>query len=603
VEEVCRRLGIGKSVAYEAAELISQRLTAPGKSAAKDGTEHAHCERALRDRDFEIAVIRYQLDHPGSREAGIRIQFDPSYKAHVEACRAQYGVTIERASQILHIPIDTLKKFHRAVNDAATLTPSADDDETLPAFVVELVNEYLRNGRGAKSVKTFCQRNPELLKRLEMSYRQVLGWLKRLGFVSPRGIFLKNKGLDKIIRFRPNQVWGSDGKRMVVILNGEVFEWTWQCLVDGKTTVIVGGVINREENTENLLTAIQESKHRTGITPMAIVLDNRLSEDLPAIRSYLDEMGIEIIKIFPGNSKSNGITEGNFNIFDRWVGPVEIKGATPEELSRSIANVLVEIFTQMRNHKPRPGLSLKSAQEVADEAVHVTPEEEADTRAKLKAMADRLNQEQARPEISEQKRLAIKQAAQVTNHPHPDVLENRLRPSCYRPDLILQAIAIFNRQTNLFPEKRFTYHYFGGILRNLVDQQSVEILNTQLNDVYAHHWATLDRLTEEERGASLRSHPIETCTRLAADFMAMPVPAFSCRILLDLKESFLITSKGCAAIASSVRKSIADFILGSKKAAVSQREILLRKLFEWENLVRLCDRASEGMPVGQCGHA
>lgn len=462
-------------------------------------------------------------------------------------------------------------------------------DDPLPSVVIELVNEYLRSGRGTKSVKAFCRRYPDLLARLEMNYRQVLGWLRTLGFASPRGIFLKNKGLDKILRFRPNQVWGSDGKRLVVILNGEIFEWVWQCLVDGKTTVIVGGVISSNENTENLLAAIEESKGRTGITPLAIVLDNRLSEDLPAIRSYLDEKGIEIIKIFPGNSKSNGIVEGNFCVFDKWVGSVVINGKTPEELSRSIAAAFVEVFTQMRNHARRSSLFNKSAQQVADETAPASPEEEAETRAKLKALADRHKQEQAQPEISAQKRVAIEQAAEATAHPHPEVLENRLSPPCFTTDLILQSIAIFKRQKALHPEKGISHAYYGGILRNLADQQSVEALNTHLGAVYVNHWETIARLSAEARAHSLKRDPLAACTRLAADFMAMPIPAYSSRLLLDLKETFFIASKGSAALASGVRKAIADFILKAKFQIATKREALLLHLFEWENFLRLCD--------------
>jgi transposase InsO family protein len=550
VEEVCRRLGIGRSVAYEAAERISRRLQAPGRVATRARDEHAACKQALCERDFEIEMLRYQLDHPSSREAGARIQFEPTYKAFVEDRRAHYGVTIERASQILKIPVDTMKKFPRFVNEAAAAATPASDEQELPPIVIELVNEYLRSGRGTKSVKTFCERHPELLARLEMNYRQVLSWLKRLGFVSPRGIFLKNKGLDKILRFKPNQVWGSDGKRMCITINGEIFEWVWQCLVDGKTTVIVGGLISPEENTENLLTAIKESKCRTGVTPLAIVLDNRLSENLPAVRVYLDEMGIEIIKIFPGNSKSNGIVEGNFNIFDRWVGVVEINGETPEALSRSIAASFVEVFTQMRNHKPRASLSGKSAQEAANEAVPASPEEEAQVRAKLKELADRLKNEQTRPIVSEQKKAAIQQAIAKTTPPQPDVFENKLQNARFTPDLLLQGLAVFDKCRREQPEKSFGHTYYGGIVRNLADQQSVEFLNTSLEATYTLHWETMGRITESEHAQSLKSNPEATCTRLASDYVNMPVPTYAVSILLDLKKSFLVASKGSAIIAT-----------------------------------------------------
>ena len=170
VESVCAILGVGRGSAYATAGMISSRLhRAQPKESAKP-CDKIRCG-AVREKDFEIEVLRYQLNNPGCRQAGVRIQFDLAYKAFVEDRRAHYGLFNERVSQILSIPLDTLKKFPRFV--AAEASPAAEQSQGLPSFVIELANEYLRGGRrGAKSVKQFCDRNPELLKRLAMTYRQ-----------------------------------------------------------------------------------------------------------------------------------------------------------------------------------------------------------------------------------------------------------------------------------------------------------------------------------------------------------------------------------------------------------------------------------------------
>lgn len=584
MESVCTTLGIGRSAAYAAAELIKRRLSWMPNTPQKPCNQ-ASCQ-VIRTYQFENEILRYQVKHPDAREDGVRIQFDPAYKAIVEDRRSHYGLTIECVSQILKIPLDTLKKFPKFV--AAEGAKPEKEYEELPKFVVELANEYLRSGRGAKSVKRFCEKNPDFLGRIGMNYRQCLHWLRRLGFVNPRGIFLKNKGLDKILRFKPNHVWGSDGKRMIVIINGEVFEWVWQCLIDGATTVIVGGIIDRRENTENLLMAIKESSNWLGVAPLAIVLDNRLSEDLPAIRAFLDELNIKIIKIFPGNSKSNGIVEGNFNIFEKWVGgKIEVTGATPEELSRSIAQAFVEVFTQMRNHGPRKSLSFKSAKEVMDEATQATPEEEATIRENLKAMAERFKNEQAQPIVSAEKAVAIAQAAEKTTPPHRDVFDKALQNSRFTPNMILGATAIWEQKRKEHPEKGYGHAYFGGILRHLAEQNTVTQLYSELETVYTHHWDTMGKLREQDLAGSLKSHPEATCTRLAADFMNTPIPAFTIPILRDLKKSFLVASKGSTERATQLREAIAGFVVKSKKVSKERRDNLLCKLFEWENFIRM----------------
>ena len=596
LEEVCRRAGIGRSSAFAAQAEIFRRLGCrPQAADAKAATD----DQLSRAKDFEIEVLRYERDHPGCRGEGhVRLQFTQGYKECVHQARARYGVPITTASRILSIPEDTLKKFSRFTEEAhAEASPGANTPpKELSAEARELANAYLRSGKGQKSVKDFCRRHPELLTQLNFNYRQALEWLRKLGLVSPRGIFLKNTGLDRILRFKPNQVWSSDGKLLSVILNGEIFQSTWQCLVDGKTTAIVGGVVRDEENTKNLVDALEQAEDQTGIRPLAIVLDNRLSENLPAVRSYFEERKIEIVKTFPGNAKSNAMAEENFHVFERWVGAVKIAGRTPAELARSITQALVEVFTQMRNHKPRKGLSMKTATEAMNEATPATPEEEAAVREKLKALADRLKQEQGTPIVTAQKKAAIDQAILRTSPPHTDVFDKRLQNARFTPDLILAALAILETRRKEEPEKKFGHAYFGGILRRLADQETIQHLNTNLNVIYAHHWGTMGSMTRSDLALSLKTHPEATCTRLANDFLHMPIPAFANRILLDLKDAFIDASRGSAAQAEKLRGSIADTVLQSHRSTHERREALLRKLYEWESFVHMADATVPSPP-------
>jgi hypothetical protein len=286
------------------------------------------------------------------------------------------------------------------------------------------------------------------------------------------------------------------------------------------------------------------------------------------------------------------MAEENFNVFERWVGAVKIDGKTPAELARSITQALVEIFTQMRNRKPRKGLSMKTAKEAMDEATPATPEEEAAVREKLKALAERLKREQATPIITEQKKAAIDQAILRTSPPHVDVFAKQLQNARFTPDLILAALAILETRRKQEPEKKFGHAYFGGILRRLADQQTIEHLNTNLHAVYVHHWDTMGSLTRADLALSLRTHPEATCTRLANDFLHMPIPAFASRILLDLKDAFIGASRGSRDRAEKLRSTLAETALRSRRSSRARREMLLRKLYEWENFVRMTDAAA-----------
>lgn len=590
MDRVYSELGVARTSAFEAARILAGKLETPPGSLKEERKKNRELDKKLRLTEFHNDVLRYLPDHPGAwvqkAETEERHQFSNEFKVFLLAKKSQYDLEWGEIGKLLGIPESTLKKFKSQAEEKNSGDRNGGSSlRELPGAVADKLREFFQGRQGKATVKGFCEKNPEVLTELEMSYGAFSSLLLRLGFTSPRGIFLSNTGLDKIVRFEPHVVWGTDGKEMKIILNGEIFRFVWQCLIDYKSTVLVGGLVSFGETTENLLEAIRQSKKTTGIAPMAIVIDGRLSEDLPAIRAYLDDLGIEIIRTFPGNAKSNGIVEGNFNIFEKWVGgQVVISGETPEELSLSIAKCLTEVFTQLRNNQPRRGLRHKSANEALVARPDLTPEEENTIRAKIKALANRLRNEQASPIVSERKLQAINQAIEACSPPDQETFRKRLSPSMFTADLILDAIAIFKKQQAKHPEKSFDHTYFGGILRNLVDQRSVELLYTQLEDVYNDHWARMaDAMSDTDK-------PVETaeqmCRRLIEEFFAAKIPAHGWITLACLHSAFLLGSRGSAATAQGLRERLAETIKKSKMYCAEKRQRALRKLFECEAVVK-----------------
>ncbi|MCP4552723.1 MAG: transposase family protein [Bacteroidetes bacterium] len=591
ITEFCKILSIGRATAYVAQKELIAKLS-------NDFSEQIKIEELEKQRrateaqnlekDFMIEFYKYQLEHPDCFIDGPFKYYSDEFKQFILDQKKSYGFTFDKIFEMTQVSVNTLKKFNYTIAPNLEGTP-----EELPDEVIKLLNEYLRSGKKIKSVKKFCKKKPVLLKELGMNYRQILSWLSKLGFVSPKGIFLKNTGLDRIIRFKPNTLWGTDGKVINVVINGVNYRWVWQCLIDYKTTVIVGGLVAPEENTENLLSAIEASKDKTGVTPLAIVMDNRLSENLPAIKEYLDNYGIEVIKIFPGNSKSNGIVENNFHIFEKWVGgKIIIEGDNMSALSRSIAQMLVEVFTQLRNHKPFKSSS-KSPQEVMDESRDNPPSEKEIEimKVKIDELVNRNKRENAVPEISVQKQLAIKQAVAKVKPKDEETFCKRLSRSEYTHNIILEGIAIFKTRQQAYPEKNYDHTYLGGILRNLVNDSYLDCLNINLKNVYFHHYEALKKKHESGILDNLKADPVRTCCDLALDYLQMPVPSWSTMILLQLKEMFFIASCGCADTARDLCDQISNSIVNLTYEVKKKREILLCKLYEWTNFVKTYDSA------------
>jgi len=103
------------------------------------------------------------------------------------------------------------------------------------------------------------------------------------------------------------------------------------------------------------------------------------------------------------------------------------QGSTTAEQARSIQQLLAEIFTQMKNRKPKRSFSNKTFTEVMEESDPGTPEEQAEARKKIKLLADRLKREQEEPVVSAEKKAAIAQAVLKTSPPSRDVFEKALQ--------------------------------------------------------------------------------------------------------------------------------------------------------------------------------
>jgi hypothetical protein len=151
----------------------------------------------------------------------------------------------------------------------------------------------------------------------------------------------------------------------------------------------VGSSVTAAESSEAFLSALKSGRHQQGAFAIGVLIDNRLGEsDLSMVRSFCMEHGIDLARIFAGNSKSNGHIENNFSIFERFVGDVHVSGKTEKEIAASIANVTFEVCTQQRNHTPRKRLGSRSP------AVYPTPDRPPEhIRSAVERLANRFNRE------------------------------------------------------------------------------------------------------------------------------------------------------------------------------------------------------------------
>jgi hypothetical protein len=224
--------------------------------------------------------------------------------------------------------------------------------------------------------------------------------------------------VDAKARWEPHALWAGDGKVVKISINGKRHDFLWYAFADEATTLLVGSVLSDTESAREVIAALESGTQNIGRSSIGIIIDNRtVRTDFGALRDYCNARQIEIVRTFPGNPKSNGIIEGNFSIFENHVSEIKIQGEDDEEIARSVAKEVVEIFTQLRNHKVRHNKGTRAQNDDPLDS------DSRDTRNAIQKLAARLETE---ADESERKWLLIG-AAREKFPPLTPSTEERLR--------------------------------------------------------------------------------------------------------------------------------------------------------------------------------
>jgi hypothetical protein len=324
-----------------------------------------------------------------------------------------------------------------------------------------------------------------------------------LGLRYPRGPKIKNEGTHKKKYFDPHALWEGDGKTLKIFVNGEEFSYCWYAFIDQNTTLLVGSSITDAESSESFIQSLKDGKDKVGFVAMGVLVDNRLTQDEKTrVKEFCKEHNIVLVNTFPGNSKSNGIIEGNFSIFERQVGAVQINGETPEELAKSLAKNIIEIFTQQRNHGQRKRLDGKTPTEASEGVVR--PEHQ---RSQLEKLRDRL----LKQELSiESKMQLLGDLVKAFEPMHEEsLLKFREILKKYSADEIVAAIDRFRSAQVKHPESFFRSEYFLAILRNKRDENSKAAYNESFR-------ATHIPLNEMRKSELLSQTPAQLSMKITA---------------------------------------------------------------------------------------
>ena len=273
--------------------------------------------------------------------------------------------------------------------------------------------------------------------------------------------------------FDPHAIWEGDGKQVNININFHRHCFCWYAFSDQSTTLIVGSNVEKTETSENFLKALKDSKQRNDLYAIGVLVDNRLSDtDLSPIHAFMKEHNIKLIRTFPGNSKTNGNIENNFSIFERFVGDINIRGQNEEQIAASIAEAMVEVFTQLRNHHPRKRLHGSTPEEKAKNSRR--PEHQ---RSAVEKIASRFNKETIDIEI----KWELIQRARDHFEPLSEEAKNKIKFQLkhYPVNTLIAAEAAYIAQIVKHPESSYKSAYFMAILRSKQETKAKQIYNEE----------------------------------------------------------------------------------------------------------------------------
>jgi transposase InsO family protein len=161
----------------------------------------------------------------------------------------------------------------------------------------------------------------------------------------------------------PNGLVGVDGSAFSVWVDGTAHRFNVELCVDIPSFHHSAFCVSDTESSEEVLQVLEERRVKWGV-PLGLLADHDSANLSAQTRSYLQQHGIELVPIGPGNPKGNGTLEGAFSQLKRTIGKIAVDTLSPRELAQSVLEAMVGLYVRMRNRLPvgRSGTSTPEAQ-------------------------------------------------------------------------------------------------------------------------------------------------------------------------------------------------------------------------------------------------
>lgn len=496
--------GAGRSQAYEVLARLEASVVDLFEAAGRPNAPALAPDKAV---ELSTAVCDFLIEHPGAvTKTASRHHFHDSFSIFVVGLfgpgGAAHGLSVEKAAQALRVPLGTLKGWLSAPPKAAPSPKPPLLPPTVPVTVPELATIQFEYANWQGTMSDFCSYvRDELGMSYGRSYITSILILSGQHRPRPRNVNVPapwSRGTYQTLF--PGVQWLGDGTLLKLEINGVVFPFNLEAMVDTASNAIVGIHISKSEDTDAVRQAYQAGLVSTeGQCPLSLMLDNKPCNHGPRVEQSCP--GATILHSTRGRGQAKAAVEGAFGLLQQECPELVIRGDTVDDIARDMLRLVVTAWGVGRNGRPRRKLGGLSPTQLYQTFSASTEDLDKAHKLILQLKDKEERAAQTRKRHTDPARLAIlRDCLRELGIDDPD---DRIAVGLARYSLhaILQGLATFKYllAADKVPPDAELHRYLGGIIRNADNQARLESIADELLERRLQHSALLRKPLIEER--------------------------------------------------------------------------------------------------------
>jgi len=430
--------------------------------------------------------------------------------------------------------------------------------------VVVYAKEIQAKG-GRIRIKQFCRVLREDLS-IDLGRKTIQEILIANDLYAPATRIRRPQFYRNICRRIPNGLLSLDGSEFVITVDGKPYTFNLELGVDVGSFCHTGFDIRKTETAQTIIAVLEKHRRDYGL-PLGVLFDHGSANMSDEVAKWLQKHGVERVPVGPGNPKGNGIAEGAFSQLKKVIGSLEISTASPEQLGKDILNMLVSLYTKMRNKLP-----LRRSSSAPETVIETGSSDQERQHEKERIL---VHKESKTISGEEQEKLDCLYAV-IKQH---DLLLDDA--SLKRAELTIKhrSLSAIHKTERAFSEivnrkrDRKNIAYFFGILKNIQQEEDDQAYKDYCREKYEYLRMLNDERNEQKRQSSKPS--IMLVVEMA--LTAIGESGIVQDIAIKKCSEWLNTIFGSARYGAAVKKRIQDQIGKMGNLTFSKKEAV----WEW----------------------